>query len=68
MRPIRFRPAPLAVLVNCRSEACDFDSSLDRVPRGYLNFGLSYTFGSIYNTVVNPRFGGTRGNQMMFSF
>ena len=22
------------------------------------NFGLSYTFGSIYNNVVNPRFGG----------
>ncbi len=36
--------------------------------RFFLNFGLSYTFGSIYNTVVNPRFGGTRGNQMMFSF
>lgn len=26
-----------------------------------LNFGLSYTFGSIYNTVVNPRFNGGRG-------
>lgn len=25
--------------------------------RFYVNFGLSYTFGSIYNTVVNPRFG-----------
>jgi hypothetical protein len=36
--------------------------------RFFLNFGLSYTFGSIYNTVVNPRFGGSRGNQMMISF
>lgn len=36
--------------------------------RFFLQFGLSYTFGSIYNTVVNPRFGGTRGNQMMMSF
>lgn len=36
--------------------------------RFYLNFGMSYTFGSIYNTVVNPRFGGSRGNQMMISF
>jgi hypothetical protein len=23
----------------------------------YSSFGLSYTFGSIYNNVVNPRFG-----------
>ena len=23
----------------------------------YINFGFSYTFGSIYNNVVNPRFG-----------
>lgn len=36
--------------------------------RFFLDFGLSYTFGSIYNTVVNPRFGGSRGNQMMISF
>ncbi|MES2523734.1 MAG: hypothetical protein V4617_13595 [Gemmatimonadota bacterium] len=28
--------------------------------RYFLNFGLSYTFGSIYNTVVNPRFSGAR--------
>lgn len=26
-----------------------------------LNFGLSYTFGSIFNTVVNPRFNAGRG-------
>jgi hypothetical protein len=30
---------------------------------------MSYTFGSIYNTVVNPRFGGSRsGGQMIMSF
>ncbi len=26
--------------------------------RYFMNFGLSYSFGSIYNNVVNPRFGG----------
>ncbi len=33
-------------------------------------FGLSYTFGSIYNNVVNPRFGssGGSGGMMCFSF
>ncbi len=38
--------------------------------RYFLNFGISYTFGSITNSVVNPRFGGggRGGNQMMFSF
>lgn len=29
--------------------------------RYFGNFGVSYTFGSIYNTIVNPRFGGSRG-------
>jgi hypothetical protein len=29
--------------------------------RGGLNFGLRYRFGSIYNNVVNPRFGGGSG-------
>jgi hypothetical protein len=29
--------------------------------RFFGNFGVSYTFGSIYNTIVNPRFGGARG-------
>lgn len=28
----------------------------------YTSFGLSYTFGSIYNNVVNPRFGGNGFN------
>ncbi|MDZ7738915.1 MAG: hypothetical protein U5K32_07615 [Bacteroidales bacterium] len=29
--------------------------------RYFVNFGLSYTFGSIYSNVVNPRFGGSSG-------
>lgn len=29
--------------------------------RYFTYFGLSYTFGSIYNNVVNPRFGGSSG-------
>lgn len=33
----------------------------------YTYFGLSYTFGSIYNNVVNPRFRGS-GGDMMISF
>jgi hypothetical protein len=28
-------------------------------------FGISYTFGSIYNNVVNPRFGGGGGRGMV---
>jgi len=31
--------------------------------RFFMNLGMSYTFGSIFNTVVNPRFGGGRGGQ-----
>jgi hypothetical protein len=30
----------------------------------YLSFGLSYTFGSIYNNVVNPRFGSSSSGGM----
>jgi hypothetical protein len=33
--------------------------------RYFMNFGVSYTFGSIYNNIVNPRFG---GGQTMFFF
>ena len=33
--------------------------------RYFVNFGLSYTFGSIFNNVVNPRFGGSGGGMMM---
>jgi hypothetical protein len=32
----------------------------------YLNFGLSYSFGSIFNNIVNPRFGGGGGNFFFF--
>jgi len=31
----------------------------------FLHFGFSYTFGSIYNNVVNPRFGGSGGGRMI---
>jgi hypothetical protein len=31
-------------------------------------FGFSYTFGSIYNNVVNPRFGNSSGGGMSISF
>jgi hypothetical protein len=33
----------------------------------FTSFGLTYTFGSIYNNVVNPRFGNNRGGGMSFS-
>jgi hypothetical protein len=38
--------------------------------RYFLNFGVSYTFGSIFNTVVNPRFNsqGSGGGGIMISF
>lgn len=31
----------------------------------FTSFGLTYTFGSIYNNVVNPRFGNSSGGGMM---
>ena len=34
----------------------------------FTSFGLTYTFGSIYNNVVNPRFGNNGGGGMSFSF
>lgn len=34
----------------------------------FTSFGLSWTFGSIYNNVVNPRFGNSGGGGMMISF
>jgi len=33
----------------------------------FTSFGLTYTFGSIYNNVVNPRFGNNEGGGMSFS-
>jgi hypothetical protein len=32
----------------------------------YVSFGFSYTFGSIYNNVVNPRFGGSGGGYVIY--
>jgi hypothetical protein len=34
----------------------------------FASFGISYTFGSIYNNVVNPRFGSGSGGGMSISF
>ena len=33
----------------------------------FTSFGLTYTFGSIYNNVVNPRFGNAGGGGMTIS-
>ena len=33
-----------------------------------LNFGLSYSFGSIFNNIVNPRFGSGGGGEFFFFF
>ncbi|NPA46205.1 MAG: DUF481 domain-containing protein [Chlorobi bacterium] len=32
----------------------------------FVSAGLSYSFGSIYNTIVNPRFGGGEGHRVYF--
>jgi hypothetical protein len=32
----------------------------------FLNFGISYSFGSIFNNIVNPRFGGGGGDIFFF--
>jgi hypothetical protein len=32
----------------------------------FLNFGISYSFGSIFNNIVNPRFGGGGGDFFFF--
>ncbi|MEX2270693.1 MAG: hypothetical protein WD690_04450 [Vicinamibacterales bacterium] len=34
--------------------------------RYYVSFGISYRFGSIFNNVVNPRFGGSGGGIIFF--
>jgi hypothetical protein len=36
--------------------------------RFFLNFGMSYTFGSIYNTIVNQRFSSLGASGGRFSF
>ncbi|MEO5896420.1 MAG: DUF481 domain-containing protein, partial [Vicinamibacterales bacterium] len=32
----------------------------------FMNFGISYSFGSIFNNIVNPRFGGGGGGEFFF--
>jgi hypothetical protein len=32
----------------------------------FVNFGISYSFGSIFNNIVNPRFGGGGGSFFFF--
>ncbi len=32
----------------------------------FMNFGISYSFGSIFNNIVNPRFGGGGGGDFFF--
>ncbi|MFO7756146.1 MAG: hypothetical protein R6V34_09200 [Bacteroidales bacterium] len=34
----------------------------------FMHFGFSYTFGSIYNNTVNPRFGGSGGGSMVIMY
>ncbi len=46
------------ILVRQRQLASSFDYSV--------YFGISYTFGSIYNNVVNPRFGSGGGGMVMY--
>ncbi|MBA3641301.1 MAG: hypothetical protein H0W53_18930 [Acidobacteria bacterium] len=36
--------------------------------RYFVGFGVSYSFGSIFNNVVNPRFGGGGGDRMIIMF
>jgi len=42
-----------------------YRKELETSYRFFANFGITYTFGSIYNNVVNPRFGGGRGRGRM---
>lgn len=42
---------------------------LRQIESGYsyfVGFGVSYSFGSIFNSVVNPRYGGGGGGMMFF--
>lgn len=54
------------------SEASDEEILLHsrRLPTGYdyyINFGLNYRFGSIFNNVINPRFGSSGGGGMIIT-
>ena len=48
------------ILVRRRQLATSYDY--------YLSFGFSYTFGSIYNNVVNSRFGSDGGGSISYSY
>ncbi|GMV08245.1 MAG: hypothetical protein AMXMBFR53_45200 [Gemmatimonadota bacterium] len=48
------------ILLRQRALATDFNY--------WTSFGISYRFGSIFNNVVNPRFGGSEGGGMMIMF
>lgn len=48
------------ILLRQRALATDFNY--------FTSFGISYRFGSIFNNVVNPRFGGGDGGRMMVFF
>ena len=34
----------------------------------YMHVGISYTFGAIYNNVLNPRFGGGGGGTVIYYY
>lgn len=61
VRDQRYLPAagatPEEVLLQRRALATNY--------RYYGSIGLNYSFGSIFNNVVNPRFGGSSGGQMI---
>jgi hypothetical protein len=50
-------PTTEEILLRRREQATTF--------RYFTSFGFTYTFGSIYNNVVNPRFGNSGGGGMM---
>ena len=49
---------PQEILVRQRQLATSYQYSV--------NFGIAYSFGSIFNNVVNPRFGGGSGDPFIF--
>ncbi|HXG55455.1 MAG TPA: hypothetical protein VNJ03_08775 [Vicinamibacterales bacterium] len=51
--------SPEEILVRQRQLASGFSY--------FMNFGISYSFGSIFNNIVNPRFGGGGGDFFFFN-
>ena len=45
-----------------------YRKELETSYRFYANFGITYTFGSIYNNVVNPRFGSSSGGRTIIMY